>query len=301
MFKSVGSFFKQTFSEWSRDKVPVMAAALAYYAIFAIAPLFLIAIAIAGFVLGEQAAQGQLMSQIEGVVGQQGAQVIESMIAGASNTSGGIIATALGVAALLFGASTLFVQLQYALNVIWEVRRKPERGIMGTVKDRLVAVAMVISIGILLIALMVASSVLWSLTSYFEGVLPLPGWFWQLVNFFGSFIILIPLFALILKVVPDVKIAWKDVWIGAAAIAILFAVGQFLLGLYLGSKSFSSTYGVAGAALLLLVWIYYSAQIFLLGAEMTQVYARRYGRKIEPADDAYFVRKERDEQERKAA
>jgi membrane protein len=284
--------------------VSKQAAALAYYAIFSIAPLFVIAIAIAGFVFGEQAAQGQIVGQIEGVVGPQGAQVIQSMIAGASNPSTGIVATAISVLALLFGASGIFVQLQDSMNLIWEVERKPGRGIMGTIKDRLFAVALVLSVGVLLIALMFASSAVWALTSYFRDVLPLPGWFWQLVNFVVSLSILSLVFALILKMVPDVNIAWRDVWVGAVTTALLFTIGQMLLGLYLGRGSFGSTYGVAGSALVLLVWIYYSAQIFLLGAEMTQVYARRYGRGMEPARNAKFVRKqarEEGEERRKAA
>jgi membrane protein len=301
MFKSAWSFLKATLAERSKDKVSKLAAALAYYAIFSIAPLFVIGIAVAGFVYGQQAVQGQIVNQIRGLVGDQGAQMIQTMIAGATKTSSGIIATGLSIVALLFGASGVFSQLKDSLNTIWGVQPKPNRGIMGAVKDQLFAILLVFSAGILLIALMFASSVLWTVTSYFGDILPLPGWVWQVVYFIFSLALLTLIFSLILKFVPDVKIAWKDVWVGAAATALLFVIGQFLIGLYLGRSSFTSSYGIAGSVLLLLVWIYYSAQIFFLGAEMTQVYARRYGAKIEPADNAIPLAEKGPQEQKKAA
>lgn len=292
MFNAAVSFLKTSYKEWSEDKVSKLAAALSYYAIFAIAPLFIIGIAIAGYVYSEKAVQGQIVDQIRGVIGDEGADIVQTMIAGARNTSAGVVATALSVLALFFGASGVFIQLQYTLNVIWDVERKPGGGIIGMIKDRLFAVIMVIAVGIIIIALMFGSSVMWTLTGYFKHILPMPAVFWQIFNYLVNFILLTPVFALILKVVPDVKIGWREVWVGAAITALLFSVGQLLIGLYLGHSSFTSSYGIAGAVLLLLVWIYYSAQIFMFGAEMTQVYARRYGKTIEPADNAISTRKE---------
>jgi membrane protein len=296
MFDSTVSFLKTSYKEWSDDKVSKLAAALAYYAIFSVAPIFVIGIAIAGYVYGQKAVQGQVVEQMRGVIGEEGANIVQTMIAGARNTSAGVAATVLSVLALFLGASGVFIQLQYAMNVIWEVERKPGRGIMGMVIDRFFAVIMVIAVGIIIIALMFGSSVMWTLTGYFKNILPIPSVFWQIFNYLVNFILLTPVFALILKVVPDVKIGWREVWVGAAFTGFLFSIGQLLIGLYLGHSSFTSSYGIAGAVLLLLVWIYYSAQIFLFGAEMTQVYARRYGKRIEPADNAISTRKEPPEQ-----
>ena len=183
VFDSTVSFLKASYKEWSDDKVSKLAAALAYYAIFSIAPLFIIGIAIAGYVYGQKAVQGEVVDQIRGVIGKEGADIVQTMIAGARNTSAGLVATILSVVALFFGASGVFVQLQYALNVIWEVERKPGRGIMGMIKDRLFAVIMVIAVGIIIIALMFGSSVMWTLTGYFKDVLPIPAVFWQIFNY----------------------------------------------------------------------------------------------------------------------
>lgn len=299
---SLGSFLKATMSEWSEDNVTRLAATLAYFAVFSLAPLLVILVAVAGFVFGEQAVRGEIVHEIQGYVGQQSAEMIQGMIASASKHSAGVLATILAVAALLFGASGFFVQLQGALNTIWDVRRKQGGNvIIGFLQKRLFSTMMVLATGLLLVALLAGTSFLWTLTGYFKHLLPIPGIFWQGFDFLVSFVILILIFALVLKVVPDVKITWKDVSIGAVVTALLFTVGQFLLGLYLGRKSFTSTYGVAGSFVMILVWIYYSAQIFLFGAEITQVYAHRHGRKVQPADDAVPVRKSRGSRERKSA
>ncbi|GAB4207341.1 MAG: YihY/virulence factor BrkB family protein [Roseiflexaceae bacterium] len=277
---------KGAFSDWNEDKAPRLAAAVAYYTVFSLAPLLVIVIAIAGLVFGEEAARGALSNQIEGLVGSTGAQAIEEMIKGASHRESGIIATVIGIVTLLFGASGLFGQLQDALNTIWEVQPKPGQGIVATLKQRFFSFTMVLGTGFLLLVSLVVSAALAGVVQYFQGFLPGADWIWQVVNFVIGLAVTTLLFALIFKIIPDAEIAWSDVWIGAAATAVLFSVGRLLLGLYLGRSSFGSTYGAAGSFVVLLIWIYYSAQILFLGAEFTQVYANRFGSRVKPSPNA---------------
>lgn len=277
---------KDTYAEWSEDKAPRLAAALAYYTVFSIAPLLVIVIAIAGLVFGAEAARGAISQQIQGLVGQTGAEAIEQMIQGASKPSAGIIATVVGVVTLLFGASGVFGALQDALNTIWEVTPRPDLGWMQMVKQRFFSFTMVLGTGFLLLVSLVVSAVLSGMITYFQGALPGVDGLWQVVNFAIGLVVTTLLFGLIFKVVPDVEVAWSDVWIGAAATALLFTIGRMLLGLYLGRSSFGSTYGAAGSLVVVLIWIYYSAQILFMGAEFTQVYANRYGSRVKPAPNA---------------
>jgi len=291
--KSLGSFLGATISEWSGDNVSRLSAAIGFYVVFTTAPLLVILIAVAGFVYGEQAVRGRIVNEIQAYIGPKGAEVVQGMIAGASNQSTGVWATILAFAALFFGASGFFIQLQGALNTVWGVQQK--RGgnmVIGFLKNRLVSVIMVLLTGLLLIVLMAGTSVIWTVTEYFHHLLPLTPVFWQVIDFLVVFVLLTLIFALVMRTVPDVKIRWRDVWMGALVTSILFTIGQFLLGLYLGRKSFTSSYGVAGSFVVILAWVYYSAQCFLIGAEMTQIYARRYGKEIEPADNAVRVRKQ---------
>lgn len=277
---------KDTYAEWSEDKAPRLAAALAYYTVFSIAPLLVIVIAIAGLVFGAEAARGAISQQIQGLVGQTGAEAIEQMIQGASQPSAGIIATVIGVVTLLFGASGVFGALQDALNTIWEVTPRPDMGWMETVKQRFFSFTMVLGTGFLLLVSLVVSAVLSGMLTYFQGALPGVDGLWQVVNFAVGLAVTTLLFGLIFKVVPDAEVAWGDVWIGAAATALLFTIGRMLLGVYLGRSSFGSTYGAAGSLVVVLIWIYYSAQILFMGAEFTQVYANRYGSRVKPAPNA---------------
>lgn len=288
--KSLWSLLKDTASEWVEDKAPRLGAALAYYTIFAIAPLLVIVIAVAGFVFGRQAAQGQIQEQIQGVVGEQGAKAIEAMVAGANKPAEGILATVLGVAMLLFGAMGLFGQLQDALNTVWEVEPKPGRGLWELIRDRLLSFTMVLGTAFLLLVSLAVSAALTALGS-------LMGAFGtsavgQVVNVVISLVVITALFAMIFKFLPDAKIAWRDVWLGAAVTAVLFTAGKFLLGLYLGHSSVTTSYGPAGSFALLLIWIYYSAQIFLFGAELTKEYADRFGSRIKPAENAVPITEE---------
>lgn len=283
---TIWDLVKKTFSEWNEDKSPRLAAALAYYTLFSIAPLLVIAISLAGLVLQRDAVESQVLGQVSGLMGESGREAVEGMIQGASNISSGIVATALGVAALLLGATGFFGQLQDALNTIWEVQPKPGQGLWATVKQRFFSFSMVLGTAFLLLVSLVVSSVLATLSEYFQGVLPGADWIWSIVNFVVSFGVTTLIFALIFKVVPDVEIAWGDVWIGALVTALLFSIGRFALAEYLGRGSFSSTYGAAASLVILLLWVYYSAQILFLGAEFTQVYARSFGSRIRPAENA---------------
>jgi membrane protein len=289
-FKTGFGVVKQTFADWSEDKAPRLGAALAYYTIFSIAPLLLIVIAVAGLSpLGRDAAQGEIMGQIEGMVGGKGAEMIQTMLEAANKPREGMIATVVGIATLLFGATGVFIQLQDALNTIWEVKPKPGRGIWGFIRYRLLSLAMVFGIGFLLLVSLVVSAGLAATGKWFEGAMPGGEEVWHAINFFVSFAVIAAVFTLMFKYLPDVKVAWKDVWLGGVLTALLFTVGKYALGFYLGRSSVSSAYGAAGSLLVVLLWVYYSAQILFLGAEFTQVWANRFGKKLEPAENAMWA------------
>jgi len=275
-----------TASKWSDDKAPRLGAALAYYTVFSIAPLLIIVIGIAGLVFGEQAAEGAIVQQISGLVGGQSAAAIQTMLANARTPSSGGLATILGIVTLLIGASGLFGQLQDALNTIWGVEPKPGRGLLGMIKDRFVSFVALLGTAFLLLVSLVVSAGLAAAGSAFKALLPAPETVLHLINLSVSFVVITGLFAMMFKVLPDVKIAWRDVWLGAAVTALLFTVGKFAIALYLGKSDVGSGYGAAGSLVIILVWVYYSAQILLFGAEFTAVYADAYGSRIVPAENA---------------
>jgi membrane protein len=290
---SIVSLIKETFSEWSEDKASRLAAAMAYYTVFSIPPLLMIGIAIVGRVFGDDArAREQIAAQVSSVFGPSAAEAIETIVQNASEPEGSLIATVIGVIMLLLGASGVFGELQGTMNTIWEVSPRPDRGIMGMLRDRFFSFTMVLGIGFLLLVSLVVSAGLAALDEFLTGLLPEAVVLMQVVNFLISFGVFALLFALIFKVVPDVKIAWSDVWIGAIVTAALFTLGKIGIGLYLGNSALSSTYGAAGSLVALLVWVYYSAQILFLGAEFTQVYANKYGSRIVPAENAVPVTEE---------
>jgi membrane protein len=284
--KTIGGLFQETFKEWNEDKASRLAAALAYYTIFSLAPLLIIAIAIAGTIFGEEAARGEIVGQIQGLVGKSGAEVIETAIENANKPATGMIASLISIAALLFGATGVFTQLQDALNTIWEVQPKPGRGVMGFIRQNFLSFSMVLGIGFLLLVSLVISAALAAVNTYFSNLLPGFDALWQVANFIIAFGVTTFLFAMIFKFLPNAKITWGDVLIGAAITSLLFSLGRFLLGLYLGNGSFGSTYGAAGSLVVILAWVYYAAQILFFGAEFTQVYARKYGSQIVPDKDA---------------
>ncbi|AFZ02813.1 YihY/virulence factor BrkB family protein [Calothrix sp. PCC 6303] len=284
-FKAILELFQETFSEWSKDKVSRLAAALSYYTIFSIAPLLIIVIAIAGAVFGEDAARGAIENQLQGLIGD-GAAVIQTAIKNADKPQQGTIASLVSLVVLVFGATGLFAELQDSLNTIWEVQPKPGRAVKTIIRQRFLSFTLVFGIGFLLLVSLVMSAILAALIGYFQNILPGIDIVWQMVNILLVFAVTTALFALIFKVLPDVKIAWADVWIGATLTSLLFSLGRFILGQYLGRASFSSTYGAAGSIVVILVWVNYAAQILFFGAEFTQVYARKYGSQIVPDKNA---------------
>ena len=268
--------FKKTFQEFGEDKAPRLGAALAYYTIFSIGPLLLIAISIAGLVWGQQAAEGKISAELEKVFGKSAADAVETMIAGAANEKGGIIATIIGVVTLLFGASGVFAQLEDALDTIWNVERQKSEGITGFIKDRVLSMAMVLGVGFLLLVTLVLDAAISVMGDYLTEIIAGEALL-HAIQLTISFAVITFLFALIFKYLPDIEIAWHDVWLGAAFTSLLFVIGKFALGLYLGKAAVGSSYGAAGSLVVLLVWVYYSAQILFFGAEFTQVYARSHG------------------------
>jgi membrane protein len=285
-FRTLRDLVMETFSEWNKDNASRLAAALSYYTIFSVAPLLIIAIAVAGLVFGRKAATEQLVGEIRDLVGNDGAQVIQSILQNASKTTSGILATCIGVVTLLVGASGAFGQLQDSLNTIWEVRPKAGRGVKGVLRDRALSFSMVLFIGFLLMVSLLLSAFLSGIGKYLADLLPMSSVVLQGMNFGISLGVTTFLFALIFKVLPDAYIRWRDVWVGSAVTALLFSLGRFLIGLYLGRSSVSSAYGAAGSLVVLLLWIYYSAQILFLGAEFTQVYANKFGKAIIPKPNA---------------
>lgn len=289
--KTIFKLIQESFTEWQEDKASLLAAALAYYTVFSITPLLVIAIAIAGAVFGQDAARGEILKQMNGLVGIQGAQVIETALANADQPQLGSIASIISVIILLIGASGVFAQLQEALNTVWNVKAKPEKqGIWEFIRKRLLSFGMVLAIGFLLLVSLILSAMLSGISNLDINLLPGFDPLWEIVNFVISFGFVSLLFALIYKYLPDVKIRWKDVWVGAIITALLFTIGKYLIGLYLGQGSLGSTYGAAGSLIIFLAWVFYSAQILLFGAEFTQVYARKYGRKILPNSHAELTK-----------
>jgi membrane protein len=270
------ALFRDTWNEFNDDRVPRLGAALAYYTIFSIGPLLLIAVAMAGLFLGHEAARGQISDELGKYFGPQMSQSLEQMIEAAAKPKSGRIATIVGIATLILGASGLFGQLKDALNTIWNVESKKAFGIMAFIKERFLSMAMILGIGFLLLVSLVFDAVIsamgpW-LARFIGGETILHG-----ISLLLSFGIATVLFASIFRILPDLKIAWHDVWFGALFTSLLFVLGKWGLGFYLGKAAVGSAYGAAGSLVILLVWVYWSAQILFFGAEFTQVYARTFG------------------------
>ncbi len=278
--KQILDLSKNSVTAWVDDYAPSMGAAIAYYTLFSITPLLIIAIAVAGLVFGQEAARGEIIGQIQGLIGQEGASAVQGLLKNANEPAHSMLAIAGSVITLIIGATTVFGELQSDLNRIWRVPvSDQESGLWHMLRTRLLSFGMVLGVGFLLLISLIISAAIaafgkW-LSSLFTG--------WQVVlqalELSISFAITTVLFALIYKFMPWATIAWRDVWIGAAVTACLFAVGKLLIGLYLGKASVASGFGAAGSLVILLLWVYFSAQIFLLGAEFTWVYANTYGSK----------------------
>jgi membrane protein len=285
--KSIWQFLKATISEWIEAEPFQLAAALSYYTLFSLAPLLLIAIGVAGFVFGREAAQNQIVETLQGMIGQESAQTVQEMIQTSSEKpKTGMISTIIGFIALLFGAGGVVGQLQTSLNRIWEVAPKPGQGIWGFIRQRFFSFAMVLAIGFLLLVSLVITALLSSFTAMLSSFLGDATFVAHAIDILVSFGFVTLLFALIYKYVPDIEIQWRDVRVGAALTSILFTIGKYLIGLYIGTSGVSSSFGAAGSLITILVWVYYSSLIFFLGAEFTRVYAMEYGSGVAPAENA---------------
>jgi len=277
MVKSAIDLVKASVRNWIDDYAPSMGAALAYYTVFSIAPLLVITVAVAALVFGQEAAQSEVLDQLRGLLGPEGAQAVQAMLESAQSPKSGALASTLSIIMLLIGATTVFSELESALNRMWKAPPQEISGLRHLVRTRLLSLGLVLSVGFLLLVSLVVSAALAALGKYwsawFGGVEALL----QGADFVVSLLVFTVLFALMYKLLPRVAIAWRDVWIGAVVTAVLFSIGKFLIGMYIGKAGFSSTYGAAGAVLILLIWVYYSAQIFLLGAEFTRAYAESHG------------------------
>jgi membrane protein len=271
---------------WSGDNVPRLGASLAYYTLFSIAPVLIIAIAIAGFVFGEEAVRGEITLQLQGIVGTDGAKVVEDLVQSASKPGRGVLALIIGSITFLLAATGVFLEMQHALNTIFRVKQKPNGNISAFVKARLRSFGLVLSIGFVLLVSLAVSAMLAALSTMLGGNAATASMFLQVVNALVSFAVITLLFALIYRFLPDVKLLWRDVWIGSAMTALLFTIGKQLLAFYLGQKSTTSSYGAAGSVIVLLLWVYYSAQIILFGAELTRVYTERVHGKAETEEFA---------------
>jgi len=284
--RDIWPLIKETISDWSEDKAPRLSAALAYYTAFSLAPILVIAIAIVGLVFERGAVQESVVQQVGGLAGSAGADLIRTMLEASQNLGSNLLATIIGIVALIFGATGVFGQLQDALNTMWEVAPKPNQGILGFLKSRFFSFTMVIVVGFLLLVSLAISTALAALNEWSLGLFPSFEIVGQIINLIVSFMVITLLFALLFKYVPDAEIRWRDVWLGAAITALLFSVGKQGIGLYLGNSDTGSRFGGAGALIIILLWVYYSAMILFLGAEFTQVYANTFGSKVVPAEDA---------------
>ena len=296
-FSNTFGLLKQTFQEWMQDSAPQLGAALAYYTVFSLAPLILVLLAIVGVIFRNDPAGAwdKITEQMSYFLDQSAVQVVQNITQQTSQPGKSTTAIIIGVALALFGASGVFGQLQNALNTIWGVKAKPGRGIWGFLRNRFLSFAMVGGILFLLLVSLTLEGLLKTFSQSVQSALPGGIVVAMAAYLIFDFAVVVLLFAMIFKFLPDVKIQWRDVWIGAVMTAIFFGIGKWLLGLYLGSGAASSAYGAASSLITLLLWVYYSSQIVLFGAEFTQVYAARAGRAFEPAE--YAVRIETKEVE----
>ena len=284
MVQKIGAILRDGFLRWWDHNPFELAAALAYYTIFSLTPLLTIAIAIAALAFGQDAAQRQIVGGLAELIGETSAKAIQEVLRAAATTNkqSGALAATIGAGLLLLGAIAVVAQLQQTLNFIWEVKVRSSSGWRQLIRDRLFSLALVLAIGFLLLVSLVVSTVLSAVTTYFSDYYQVSGIIWQTLDGVVSFVFVTVLFGLIYKILPDVQLTWRDVAIGATITSLLFTLGKFLIGFYLGHATIASTYGAAGSFVTLLVWVYYSAAIFFYGAEITKVYATRYGSGVVP-------------------
>ena len=279
------SLVMKTVSSWAGDFAPSMGAALAFYTVFSIAPLLLIVTAVAGCFFGVNAARGEIVSQLTGLMGKAGAQAVEGIISSADDPSRRSIAAAIGIVVFLVGATSVFNELQDSLNRIWKAPRSPQTaGVFTLVRARLLSFGMILAIAFLLMVSLLVSAALSALGKWWEPAFSGWGFVAQVLNFVLSFAFITVLFALIYKIIPQTGVRWRDVWIGAATTSMLFTIGKHIVGLYLGRSSAVSAFGAVGSLAVVLLWVYYSAQIFLLGAEFTWIYSSSHAAQRSPTN-----------------
>jgi membrane protein len=286
--RQVASLLSRAYEDWSSDGVAQLGAALAYFTLFSVAPILIVVTGVAGVFIGRAAAEGQISPWLERLLSPEGAQAAELMLKQVATPAGGIITTLGGLLTLVLGTSALVNQVRHSLNVVWRVGDSPSQssGIIASlramVSDRLYAFLIVVGAGLLVLASVVVNTTVTATATYFEGRLPLPAAVLQTVNFLVSFGLMTTVFTLVYKTVPDAHVAWGDAWIGAVVTAFLFNVGSMTLSMFLGTAGGSSVYGTATSVLALLMWVYYSAQVFFFGAEVTRIFATTYGGGIVP-------------------
>lgn len=267
---------KDTFLSWNAHKGPQMGAALAYYTAFSLAPLVVLVVGLVSLFVDQSAARAELVVQISALVGKDGGTTVEAILVHSAKHEAGVWATIIGFVVLLIGASGVFAELQDSLNAIWEVPPRPRRW-LALIRERLLSFAMVFALGFLVLVSLVLSAAIAALGAYMKGWVPGFDAIWESANSLISLVVVTLLFAALFRFLPDVRVAWRDVWTGAFMTAALFILGKFLLGLYIGHSAFASAYGAAGSLIIVLVWVFYSAQIFFFGAEFTRAFARRHG------------------------
>jgi membrane protein len=284
--KGLFNFLKTCVEQWLDEGPFQLAAALAYYTLFSLSPLLIILTGIVGSLAGHETAQNYIYNSVSGLVGEQSAKAVIEIMQKANRENGGVFAAIIGVALLLFGAGGVVGQLQSSLNTIWGVETKTQNGIWPIVRARFISYAMLLATGFLLLVSLIVTTAISALSDYLVRMLPAVGSVWPAVDIAISFGFVTILFALIYKFLPDVKIAWRDVWVGAALTALFFSIGKLLIGLYLAKGTATAVYGAAGSVVTVLLWVYYSSLIFFFGAEVTRVYATQYGRGLKPTEIA---------------
>jgi membrane protein len=280
--KAAIPLLKETFNRWRDHQAPRLGASVAFYTLLSLAPLLILTAAVIALVFSKETAHQDLVAQARQMMGTRGADIVNSLLANAQQPSSGIFASIVAFLILLFGASGVFIELRGALNTIWEVKAQANAGWKGMLKDRLFSFGMVLSIGFLLLVSLLLSAALAFIGKFFGQLVPIPPALLEAANFVLSFAVITVLFALMFKFVPAVQISWRDVRVGAIGTALLFTIGKFLLGLYLGKASVGSAYGAAGSLVAMIVWVYYSAQIFFFGAEFTRVYSDLHAHPSQP-------------------
>jgi len=299
-FSNVWIVLRDSFNGFMDDRCLKLSAALAYYTVFSLAPLLVLIISVLSIFYGQEAVQGQIFSQLNGLLGNDAAKQIQDMLKSVELSGKTNVALGISIATLLFGATSIFVEIQDSVNMIWRVKAKPEKGWLKLIKDRLLSSSLILSLGFLLLVSLLINGLILAMSDILTRYVPGIGLLLvEALNFTVSTIIITALFATIFKVLPDAKIAWKDVRWGALFTALLFMLGRYLIGLYIGTTGTSSTYGAAGSLIVILTWIYYTAAILYFGAEFTQAYANHFGIRIEPAEHAVYV--EQQERERDVA